>query len=785
MVGGLGQTFQKCRSEVSSPSPPPPPPSNQRERHRPHAQIHCLSMFYCVNRVGGSGRDGGHKWLRRRRARWDGGGQQGRRVSIQIETHFRNPQCGGHHQEADPGEEGGAPATCGQQVPGPHRLRRLHPPYEILLPLHLLQHLLHLLRHFLPLRLPQPPFVLPQPFPTHHLRPRFSNQVPRRHPENIWGCLDESMFLEAASRYVRANHVQTTLIDNADGHRRKILANFPLLQHQLQIVESFKAQISQRGRERLLDCGLGINAYADALAAVAVIDDLNPNQVLALFLDTRRSWISQKLAAANSTVVVSVFCQVLKIIQVSIAQVGELFLQVLNDMPLFYKVVLGSPPVSQLFGGIPNPDEEVKLWKSFRDKLESEMVMLDKEFIAETCSNWLKICGEEIVNKINGRYLIDAIVSGQELASAEKLVRETMDSKQVLEGSLEWLKSVFGSEIELPWSRTRELVLGDSSDLWDGIFEDAFVRRMKTIVDSGFEDLTRVVNVKNSIHAIAGIAADQTDFLAYSNRSLMDGGVWFMDPNIKKNSLVSGSKTSTEENDFRTCLNAYFGPEVSRIRDAVDSRCQSVLEDLLCFLESPKAALRLQDLAPYVQNKCYESMSTILMELKNELDQLYAAMNNGNSEDKTVPPAAIVERSLFIGRLLFAFQNHSRHVPVILGTPSPRQTLASSRRQTSLATAALRGANDSSSPNLEELRRITQDLCIRAYSLWILWVSDELSVILLQDLNRDDGLSATTPLRLHASVSSPCFCPMFSGSVMSAHLLYLYRPCFMASINVS
>ena len=551
-------------------------------------------------------------------------------------------------------------------------------------------------------------------------------------------------------------------------------------------MESFKAQISQRGRERLLDSGLGINAYADALAAVAVIDDLNPNQVLALFLDTRRSWISQRLAGANSADVVSVFCQVVKIIQISIAQVGELFLQVLNDMPLFYKVVLGSPPASQLFGGIPNPDEEVKLWKSFRDKLESEMVMLGKEFIAETCSNWLKICGEEIVNKINGRYLIDAIVSGQELASAEKLVRETMDSKQVLEGSLEWLKSVFGSEIELPWSRTRELVLGDTSDLWDEIFEEAFVRRMRTIVDKGFQDLTRAVNVKNSIHAIAGSAATQTDFQAYLNRSPMDGGVWFMDPNIKKNVLVSGSKGSTEENDFHTRLSAYFGPEVSRIRDAVDSCCQSVLEDLLCFLESPKAALRLQDLAPYVQNKCYESISIILNELKNELDQLYASMNNVNREDKTLPPAIIVERSLFIGRLLFAFQNHSRHVPVILGSPrlwvnestkavfdrlsslsilrhsrlsidsptcdSPRQLLASSRRQTSLAIAALLGANDSSSPKLEELSRITQDLCIRAYSLWILWVSDELSAILLQDLSRDDGLSTTTPLR----VSSLC-----------------------------
>ncbi|RVW57672.1 Conserved oligomeric Golgi complex subunit 1 [Vitis vinifera] len=743
MVGGLGQTFQKCRSEVSSPSPPPPPPpSNQRERHRPHAQIHCLSMFYCVNGVmvatSGSG------------AEERGGMAVGNRDAESLFrskpiSEIRNVEATTRKQIQEKKEEL-------RQLVG-NRYRDLIDSADSIL-------LMKSSCHSISSNISSIYSAISSLSASHS--PHLSSPNPSR--LTIYALASRINCLPLCPRQPCPDHP----------HRQRRrppsqdLGQFSSSPASAPDCGELQGPDFAARSERLLDCGLGINAYADALAAVAVIDDLNPNQVLALFLDTRRSWISQKLAAANSTVVVSVFCQ----------------------------VVLGSPPVSQLFGGIPNPDEEVKLWKSFRDKLESEMVMLDKEFIAETCSNWLKICGEEIVNKINGRYLIDAIVSGQELASAEKLVRETMDSKQVLEGSLEWLKSVFGSEIELPWSRTRELVLGDSSDLWDGIFEDAFVRRMKTIVDSGFEDLTRVVNVKNSIHAIAGIAADQTDFLAYSNRSLMD-----------------------EENDFRTCLNAYFGPEVSRIRDAVDSRCQSVLEDLLCFLESPKAALRLQDLAPYVQNKCYESMSTILMELKNELDQLYAAMNNGNSEDKTVPPAAIVERSLFIGRLLFAFQNHSRHVPVILGTPrlwvnestkavfdslpslsilrhsrlsidspmcdSPRQTLASSRRQTSLATAALRGANDSSSPNLEELRRITQDLCIRAYSLWILWVSDELSVILLQDLNRDDGLSATTPLRLHASVSSPCFCPMFSGSVMSAHLLYLYRPCFMASINVS
>lgn len=601
-------------------------------------------------------------------------------------------------------------------------------------------------------------------------------------PENIWGCLDESMFLEAAARYVRAKHVQYILVDV---NKEMDQLNFPLLQHQCQIVESFKAQISQRSRERLLDKGLEIHAYGDALAAVAVIDELEPKQVLDLFLETRKAWILQTLGGnVASSDVVYVFCEVMKIIQITVAQVGELFLRVLNDKPLFYKVILDSPPASQLFGGIPSPEEEVRLWRSFRDKLESVMVILDKDYIAKTCFSWLRESGGEIVNKINGKFLIDAIRSGKELGLAEQLIRETMDSKQVLEGSLDWLKSVFGSEIELPWSRIRELILEDDSDLWDEIFEDAFVRRMKMIIDSGFEDLSRVVNVADCIHVIGGgNNGELTDFQAYLNRPSTGGGVWFIEPNnnVKKAGVILGQKALPEDNGFQTCLNAYFGPEVSRIRDAVDSCCQSVLEDLLSFLESPKAALRLKDLAPYLQNKCYESMSSILMELKRELDNLYAAMKNGTQDGQFIPTAIIVERSLFIGRLLFAFQNHSKHIPVILGSPRfwAKETIAAvfdklspllrdsrvatdswmadspgkqipigSRRQTSAATAALLGANESASPKLEELAKTTRDLCIRAHSLWISWLSDELSVILSRNLEQDDGLLATTPLRV-------------------------------------
>lgn len=606
-------------------------------------------------------------------------------------------------------------------------------------------------------------------------------------PENIWGCLDESMFLESSARYARAKHVHHSLNKNKD--YKSVLSKFPLLQHQWQIVESFKFQISQRSRERLLDqaLGLGIKAYADALAAVAVIDELDPKQVLTLFLDSRKSCISQKLNAcsnvnATSSDVILVYCEALKIIQVTVGQVGELFLQVLNDMPLFYKTVLGSPPASQLFGGIPNPDEEVRLWNSFRDDLESQMVMLDRDFVSKACSDWLRNCGKDIMNKINGKYLIDVISCGKELASAEMLIRETMENKQVLEGSLEWLKSVFGSEIELPWKRTRELVLGGDSDLWDEIFEDAFVRRMKAIIDKGFDDLSGLIDGVASARAISGSPGEQISFQAYLNRSLNGGGIWFMEPNGKKVTAIPGARSQQpEENDFRSCLNAYFGDEVSRIRDAVDNCCESVLKDLLSFLESPKASLRLKDLAPYLQNKCYQSMSAILMELKSELDALSANIQNKNPKDESAPsPAILVERSLFIGRLLFAFQKHSRHIPVILGSPrswvsetggagslktptlvrysmppidsptsgGPGNTMFDSpRRQSSVASAALFGVDDSSSPQLEELSKMTQDLCIRAYNMWISWVSDELSVILSQNLKQDDALLATTTLR--------------------------------------
>ncbi|KAH7673533.1 Low density lipoprotein B-like protein [Dioscorea alata] len=607
--------------------------------------------------------------------------------------------------------------------------------------------------------------------------------------ENIWGCLDESMLLEAAGRYLRARAVHGLLVDT------EILSKFRLLAHQWQIVESFRPQISLRSRERLSEPGLAVASYADALAAAATIDDLSPQQILSLFLDSRRLWISQKVAGSCSNLesFTALMCDVVRIIRASLGQVGELFVLALNEMPLFYKKVLGSPPGTQLFGGIPNPEEEVRIWKSHRERLESAMVLLEPEFLANTCSSWLKDCCDEIFEALaNGKRLIDVIENGHGLASAEKLVHEALVSREELEASLEqWLKSVFGSEIESPWSQICGLILKDGKDILEDRLEEAFLRRMKEIVLSSFEDL-RKTSVKESVEAIVARDTNGNDFQAYLKKPSTGGGVWFSDPNHRKAGPLYSLKPISDEHDFKGCLNAYFGPEVGQIRDAVDTRCGRILDDVLCFVESFNSTSRLKEVVPYLQDSCYNTISAILRELEDELGQLSDSLVKNSKDKNSQPSSMVVERSLFIGRLLFALRNHSSHIPLILGSPrqwvkerssavllmpqspfskqskvsfdspvsftprlnaidgprSPRRQFSdSTRRQMVSAAAALFVADDGTNPKFDELNKRLQELCVKAHSLWIRWVSDELSSILSNDLRKDDMLSSSTALQ--------------------------------------
>ncbi|KAM3351826.1 hypothetical protein ACQJBY_023614 [Aegilops geniculata] len=604
------------------------------------------------------------------------------------------------------------------------------------------------------------------------------------------------MLLEAAGRYMRAQVVHRLLSRDAAA-----AARFPLLAHQAQLVEAFRPQIAQRARERLADRRLPVSAHADALAAAAAIDapSLTPSQALLLLLSSRRAWISQALTvlASDPSSYTSVLCDVAGIVRVTLGHVGQLFVPALTDLPMFYKTVLESPPPAQLFGGIPDPDEEARLWREHWDQLEATMVLLEPDTVARTCTDWLKECCDEMFGVIAGsQRLVDAIGSGVGLGSAQRLIREKLDDRTGLEGSLEqWLKSVFGSEIESPWDQIRGLILKEGKDIFEDWMEEAFVQRMKDIVHSEFDSLVGSVNVMESIQAIGANAGpkDAADFLVHVQKASTGGSVWFSESKIKKGGILTHLKPIADENDFHSCLASYFGPEVSRIKNAIDGKCKSILEDLLSFVESHNSVQRLKELVPYIQEKCYKTILGVLNKLEAELGNLSDALGTKKGDDNVPAASVIVERSLFIGRLLFALRYHSSHVPLILSSPrqwvkdsggeafarlssptprhsrasfessspfttrrqfdsprSPGRQFSESPRRQSIAAAAasLFGADDSSYPRLDELNKTLKALCITAHTLWITWVSAELSDLLSYALNRDDSLSSSTSLRV-------------------------------------
>uniref|UniRef100_A0A0D9V6F4 Conserved oligomeric Golgi complex subunit 1 n=1 Tax=Leersia perrieri TaxID=77586 RepID=A0A0D9V6F4_9ORYZ len=590
---------------------------------------------------------------------------------------------------------------------------------------------------------------------------------------------------------------------------------------------------------RLADRRLPVAAHADALAAAASIDapSLTPSQALLLFLSSRRAWISQALTALASDLssYASVLCDVARIVRLTLGHVGQLFVLALNDLPLFFKTVLDLPPPSQLFGGIPDPVEETRLWKEHWDQLEATMVLLEPDAVARTCTEWLKGCCDEIFGVIaGGQRLVDAIENGEGLGSVQRLVREALDGREGLEGSLEqWLKNVFGSEIESPWDQIRGLILKEGKDIFEDWMEEAFVQRMKDIVHLEFGSLNDSVNVKKSIDDIRANAdpKDVGDFLVYLRKASTGGGVWFSESKIKKGGILAHLKPIADENDFHSCLTSYFGPEVSRIRNAIDSKCKTILEDLLSFVDSHNSAPRLKELVPFLQEKCYRTISGILNGMETELGKLSASLKNKKGDNNTLAASVVVERSLFIGRLMFALRYHSSHVPLILGSPrrwvkeaggaafmrlsspSPRHSRASfdtsmpftprrhtldsprspgrqfsdnPRRQTIAAAASLFGADDSSNPRLDELNKTLQALCISAHGLWTTWLSTELSLLLSYDLNKDDSLTSSTPLRgwevtvikQEESTEGPLEMQIALPSMPSLYIIsFLYQAC--------
>ncbi|BBN04862.1 conserved oligomeric Golgi complex subunit 1 [Marchantia polymorpha subsp. ruderalis] len=657
-------------------------------------------------------------------------------------------------------------------------------------------------------------------------------------PEKIWGCLDEHMYLEGSERYLRAREVHSLLIETSGkGENAELLATFPLLRHQWPLVETFRGQISQRSRDRLQETGLKVGEYAIALAAVATIDELPSSQIFSLFLEMRRTWlrvhlrhaiagrdrgitdktasetkrgyadvlkstppednVSKGVSSSDLESTAAILCQLVHMIQASLCHVGELFLEVSGKMPLLFSTVLTAPPGSQLFGGIPYPEREVRLWKAQKEKLETRMGSLSAEYITESCVSWLRKCAGEIM--VEGRLLLQRIKSGKELAEVERIVREDLAKQSALNDSLDWLKSAFGSSFDSPWDCLCELLLKEPTNLWDAIFEGMFVRRMKEVIETGFHSISIDELLKDSLSSEAS-AKGLGRQMQREHSSVTASTPWKYteNENLRSFSGLEGGmsvwKSLGDEKDNSSNSNSFLNPEVIKVKDRVDEGMRTVLEDSLSFLYGPQSTARTEELASYLQEQCRLCMISIVNVLTGKLSELSESMNkatgrkfmipsniaservgtflgsNGKAldpkSDESLETLVIIERALFLGRLSAALAKHSSVLPVILGSPlnwtlqdksSVGSRGLSLERENSFADSPerwfpKRGKAGNAVSNeipvkLKELQRMLRHQSISAHKMWVLWSAEKLIEAFTGDLEKDDCLGTLIPLK--------------------------------------
>lgn len=659
-------------------------------------------------------------------------------------------------------------------------------------------------------------------------------------PEKIWGCLDEHMYLEGAQRYFRAREVQTLLVETEiKGEKKELLSHFPLLRDQSSLVETFRGQISQRSRDRLLEPGLDVVQYAVALAAVAVIDDLSPSQIFSFFFETRRAWLRAHLRTArdrarknkamdvmdgkpalpvketqseleqpqeakkSSSVdaTAMVFSRAANIIQGSLCQAGQLFLEVNGDAPLFFSTVLSSPPGAQLFGGIPNPEDEARLWKLHWEKLEARTSSLSGQFISETCRSWIHTCGEDL--SVEGKLLLDLVVQVKDLERIEQSIRTQSDSQEVLAQSMSWLESAFGQSIDSPWDYLTSLLLKEPLNLWNALFESIFMERAKEIIDFGLAKINVAKTLDEFLAITSSPSSDLQDGLDLSLQVLGLRSTnlrWFAgvqrEARVRELSetLVGGSDKMQDEELFGIS-NSYLGPEVSQIKQAIDMSLSTLLEDCVSFIQAQHNHTRSQELAFYLEKHCFEWMSNTLNVLQSKLMNLSDGIGQcvgktgkslnlsksssdncdevgSNRRSITVTEVDAVEKALFLGRTFVALSDHSWALPAILhhskswspqmassaGSTLARMTslhprnfwsdvMESSSQGRQLVKSADTWRGDHDNMQFGRLQLALRYSSLVAHGMWVSWSVEGLTTLLARDLLEDDDLASSVPLK--------------------------------------
>jgi len=370
-------------------------------------------------------------------------------------------------------------------------------------------------------------------------------------PEMIWGCLDSQQYLEAARRYLRAEHVHALL---GKSFPPDMLSKFPLLSHQWPLVHKFKKQIIDAVQASLTsDVALATEQVADAIAAVSSLQHMDSQSALLLLLSSRRTWIAQQLQqgdslAAGPSRVAELLADIAQLLQTTFSQVGELFLAGSKPADAGNPTCMLQAAVREdeldaselLFAGHGSSDTasaaaapEMEAWQRSRAACFERLVALTSGQVEKACTHWLREVSGDFAQRCCS--LLKACDTTASLMEVENAVRTAITKWQPASAATAANKrrraggpssvtaassaasATYGAAAAADsagqvqsWDAVCEWVLGFTLNLWQEVFHSPFLTHAKELIACSFAAVGQAVEVPLQ-ECLASAAASRPD----------------------------------------------------------------------------------------------------------------------------------------------------------------------------------------------------------------------------------------------------------------------------------
>lgn len=378
-------------------------------------------------------------------------------------------------------------------------------------------------------------------------------------PEKVWGALDEREYAGAAMRYAASRDCVAACVETSEPPhltRDEAHKKFPALRQQPAALDSLRGQIARAARKALESPKAPRETLASALAASIIVEGMNAERSLVLYLQTRRAWCRATLRrcggdGAGVDRVAGALARVLAEPARAIASARACFLG--GESPTGESPTGESPPpplvyarldegwdetdvANVLFAGVVDPRREVEAWRRVVES--AKPARLSRARIAALCEEWLAGVASDVLVATTEKGFMGGIRTVDDLVSVESVARAKLAEKRPSADDVAACVDLLGREV----------------DAWATLAEEPTSHRARTLLSATLRHGGLRTAVDAALQAVAPPAPRTSALSPPAEAAAMWGGDW-------SGGDSPGSDWSGEQPPSKSPRSALDGPD--------------------------------------------------------------------------------------------------------------------------------------------------------------------------------------------------------------------------------